>query len=118
MRCKDMPKEPRTCQIIICMKCKNSGGTMVLKDGYYEHPSCKRPINPDFLKRQRSEQAEFKRALEAGEIKCQLCDEQPATGILRNRLNGNQLLACKSCMDYVSSQAEKTEPDPAEALSP
>jgi len=51
LRCKDMPKEPHYCQIIVCAKCKYPGGTMIFRDGIYEHPNCTRPVNPEYLAR-------------------------------------------------------------------
>jgi hypothetical protein len=110
MKCKDMPKEPRYFQRIACAVCHNSDGTMVNKDGQYMHPNCNRPINPAYQRRMMMEEAQ--RAFKAGETKCQLCDKNPATGILRNVRNGNVLLACDSCITWVTEQANSPRERP------
>jgi len=62
MKCKDMPKTPRMCEIILCAKCLNSGGTMVNINGVYQHPNCKQPVNRKMLEKI---QEERQKAVEA-----------------------------------------------------
>lgn len=78
---------------------------MIKVDDHYEHPNCTRAVNPKYLEQTRK--AEQMRAFEAGEIKCQFCEQLPATDIVQNKSNGKKYAICKSCLTSASENKVK-----------
>ncbi|XER12096.1 hypothetical protein SATMO3_22850 [Sporomusa aerivorans] len=40
-------------------------------------------------------------------LKCQLCEEHPATATIKNKFNGRVLRVCKNCLEYLKLEGNR-----------